>query len=294
MTFISYLIRYVSQEHAFDREPHHRVSSERVKRAAIPAPAETDTDLYKELEKLRIENARLKDDKVGLINQYEERIKILLFQNSDKTDYLRKIAQLEEERALLIEEINRLRLRNATLEAQFEDNKGHSKEKEELYRVIDGLKYRITELESSTLRNSQISELERKTLDAQKLKLFNYENRIVMFMIEIERLGNIVAEIQKENEELTLQLSKNDFRDQLRVFEAEKSILNNQIREYRIKIEEYDSHLIKLVLLSAEVERLNNLLSEKTRGDAVVMKAVKNFLFSLPNQIRIMKLVSEV
>lgn len=88
MNFID-LVRYVSQdEYAWKREPNYQANPERVKRSALPVPAETDTDLYKELERLRIENARLKDEKGLIINQYEERIKILLLQQTDKTDYL--------------------------------------------------------------------------------------------------------------------------------------------------------------------------------------------------------------
>lgn len=249
--------RHTTHEYTYTKEPIIHKEYEHVKKAAIP----TQVD---ELERLRLENSQLRDQ-----------IQVLLVQtNSSKTT--------EEERVRLIEEINRLRLRVATLEAQLEDQKGFSREKDELYKVIEGLRYRVKELETSGLRTSQLSDYERKTLDSQKLKIIDYENKTVLFMIEIERLGKIIAEIQLENDQLTLQSSQNELRDKLRAFESEKFVLKNQNREHLLKIEEYESRIsflkldlekqkgntssaAQMVLIAAEIERLTLLLEDKTR-----------------------------
>jgi len=242
--------RQTTHEYTYTKEPIIYKEHEHVKKAAIPTHAD-------ELERLRLENSRLRDQ----------------IQASKTAD---------EERVRLIEEINRLRLRVATLEAQLEDNKGSSKEKEELYKVIEGLRFRVKELETSGHQTSQLGEYERRTIDSQKLKIIDYENKTVLFMIEIERLGKIIAEIQLENEQLTLQSSQNELREKLRVFESEKFVLKNQIRDYMLKIEEYESKVsflksdlekqkvntnnaAQMVLIAAEIERLTLLLEDKTR-----------------------------
>lgn len=65
----------------------------------------------------------------------------------------------------------------------------------------------------------------------------------MLFIIEIERLGKIVTELQQENDRLIERLSQGDLKDRLRSFESEKYLLTNQIRDYKVTIDEYESRL---------------------------------------------------
>jgi len=193
-----------------------------------------------------------------LIREYEEKLRALSLSGPGTSD---------------IDELSRLRLKLADVEAA---NRNNSELYEQEKKTSESLRLllKLKEGEQLPPANSVTDEVIRRML-------IDYENKNVMFMIEIERLGRIVGELQMENDRLIAKLSQNDLKSSLQTIDTDKYLLQNQIRDYKIRLEELEHQLLVTrqdlerarsgqqggtganSALIMEIERINGQLREK-------------------------------
>ena len=171
--------------------------------------------------------------------------------------------------------------------------------KKELDRISDleGKRSKEREAEIKYLkelldeRNKELHRLKRNMDDSSQLdsKIRDYENKITLFMNEIERLNRILKEKTTEADSL--------FRS-LEICEEDKKIIERQLKQYQEDNEHLERQLGELKLrglgsgnkesnlgnqtyLKAEVDRLNQLIIDKNRETDNIKQDLQLRIFRL-------------
>ena len=218
--------------------PEIRSSYRQVEHVKKGAALPEDDNLTRELERLRAENANLNNERNRLIREYEDKIRLLQLHGTTGGNLS------EDERMKLLEEIRLLKLKIADVEA---DNKNYREVYEQEKKSNDHLRLLLKLREGE-----QLPPLNSVTNEVMRQQIQEIENKNVLFMIECERLGRIVGELQMENDRLIAKISQGDLRNSLNTIDTDKYLLQNQVREMKIKNDELE---YQLSLVRQELDR---------------------------------------
>lgn len=249
-----------------------------------------------EINYLRVEIKKLQDERMLIVQQYEQKLSGLYGQESSKFELERRLRILESERASFEDEINRLRMRNTSLEVELEELRRQNRNNGDVNSRIEDLVGEINYYENQLKQAKAIQinleqELRQraderaKMISEYELRITNLQNDIALFRSMKEgdsmRQSQTFGKMQEENsylvnENKSLRAAKRDLEVQIDRLRSEKINVDETTRTRYLEIEAANRNNIALieklkakseasdidkVLLMTEIDRLREELN---------------------------------
>jgi len=257
-----------------------------VKRAAPRyGPAEDDDLAYQlqacnertanqeqEIQYLRGEIKKLQEERILIVQQYEQKISVFQSFETTKYELEKKIRVMENEAANMDDELKRLRMRNASLEGELEEfrrqNRNVGESSARVEELLGEISYYESQLKQAKIIQINLEQELRQRADERAKLISEYELRISNLQNDLAFLRT-----KKEGDSMRQSQSFNKFQEENAFLQTENKSLRIAKRDLEIQIEKLRGELLNVDdsnrnrLLDAEsANRNNQLLLERLKA----------------------------